>query len=109
MTIHILGVNTAYHESSACLLRDGEIVSQRIQGGRASARALVLRGSRRGLGSRGRSPSRVRSAGGPAEVAATEDMAVQMRHGFAGIRAVVEHEAEAGLSQPQFARHLGGL
>jgi len=27
MTIHILGVNTAYHESSACLLRDGEIVA----------------------------------------------------------------------------------
>jgi len=27
MTVHILGVNTAYHESSACLLRDGEIVT----------------------------------------------------------------------------------
>ena len=27
MTVHILGVNTAYHESSACLLRDGEIVA----------------------------------------------------------------------------------
>jgi len=27
MTIHVLGVNTAYHESSACLLRDGEIVA----------------------------------------------------------------------------------
>ena len=27
MTIHVLGVNSAYHESSACLLRDGEIVA----------------------------------------------------------------------------------
>ncbi|HOC58220.1 MAG TPA: carbamoyltransferase C-terminal domain-containing protein [Verrucomicrobiota bacterium] len=27
MSLHILGVNTAYHESSACLLRDGEIVA----------------------------------------------------------------------------------
>ena len=27
MTIHVLGINTAYHESSACLLRDGEIVA----------------------------------------------------------------------------------
>jgi len=27
MTVHILGVNTAYHESSACLLRDGEILA----------------------------------------------------------------------------------
>ena len=27
MTLHILGVNTAYHESSACLLRDGELVA----------------------------------------------------------------------------------
>ena len=27
MTVHILGVNAAYHESSACLLRDGEIVA----------------------------------------------------------------------------------
>ncbi len=27
MTVHILGVNAAYHESSACLLRDGEILA----------------------------------------------------------------------------------
>ena len=27
MPVHILGVNTAYHESSACLLRDGELVA----------------------------------------------------------------------------------
>src|ERR1035441_5370258 len=27
MALHILGVNTVYHESSACLLRDGEIVA----------------------------------------------------------------------------------
>ncbi len=27
MALHILGVNAAYHESSACLLRDGEIVA----------------------------------------------------------------------------------
>ena len=27
MPIHVLGVNSAYHESSACLLRDGEIVA----------------------------------------------------------------------------------
>ena len=27
MSLHILGINTAYHESSACLLRDGEIVA----------------------------------------------------------------------------------
>jgi len=28
MTTHILGVNSAYHEPAACLLRDGEIVAQ---------------------------------------------------------------------------------
>lgn len=27
MTVHVLGVNTAYHEPSACLLRDGAIVA----------------------------------------------------------------------------------
>jgi carbamoyltransferase len=27
MTLHILGVNAACHESSACLPRDGEIVA----------------------------------------------------------------------------------
>ena len=27
MSVHVLGINAAYHESSACLLRDGEIVA----------------------------------------------------------------------------------
>jgi len=31
---------------------------------------------------------------------------MQMRHGFAGVRAVVEHEAEAAALQTQFLRHL---
>ena len=34
---------------------------------------------------------------------------MQVRHGFTGIRAVVENQAEPGLSQPQLAGHLGGF
>ena len=45
----------------------------------------------------------------PAEVPTAKDMAMQVRHRFARIRPVVEHQAEAGLSQSQLARHLRGF
>src|ERR1035437_2452196 len=49
------------------------------------------------------------STGRPGHGAATQDMAVQMRHSLAGIQTVVEHQAVAGLIQPQLVRHLGSL
>ena len=34
---------------------------------------------------------------------------MQMRHRFASIRAVVEHQPVAALLEPEFLRHIGGL
>ena len=48
------------------------------------------------------------SAGRPGEVATAEDVAVQVRHGFAAVRAVVDDEPVAAF-QIQFLRDLGGL
>src|ERR1035437_5129188 len=53
--------------------------------------------------------NRTCSTGRPGHGAATQNMAVQVRHSLAGIRTVVEHQAVAGLSQPQLVRHLGSL
>src|ERR1035441_2510790 len=53
--------------------------------------------------------NRACSTGRPGHGAATEDMAVQVRHSLAGIRTVVEHQPVARLIQPQLVRHLSSL
>lgn len=44
----------------------------------------------------------------PGQVPSAEDVAVQMRHGFASVRAVVDHQPVAAF-QIQFLRNLGGF
>ena len=40
---------------------------------------------------------------------AAENVAVQVRHGFAAVRAVVDDEPVATFFQTNFVRHFGGL
>ena len=49
------------------------------------------------------------SAGGPGEGAAAEDVAVEMGDGFAGVGAVVDDEAVAGLCEAEFGGDFGGF
>src|SRR5437879_3093883 len=54
-------------------------------------------------------PSSANSTRRPVHFPAAEDVAMQMRHGFTGIGAIVEHEPVAGLLQSKFVRDLGGF
>ena len=42
-------------------------------------------------------------------MAIAEDVTMQVRHGFAAVRAVVDHEPVAARFQPQFLRHERGF
>src|ERR1051325_5206359 len=45
----------------------------------------------------------------PAQGATADDMAVQMRHSFPGIRTVIEDQTEAGFRQPQLPGDLANF
>ena len=46
---------------------------------------------------------------GPGEGAAAEDVAMEVRDGFAGVGAVVDDEAKTGFVEAEFSRYFGGF